>query len=201
MATRTAICNRALARIGEAALQSEAAEEAAPILALYDSAVAIGLSLGGCSFALAIRQLSRDALKPKGRWAYRFQLPAESLEGPRAIFDSEDATQPFNDWELMDDGVYTDAETIWAKVKVAPSPQLWSPLFTEAITVYLASLLCSSMKENFDQAQVYYQQAMGDPRAPGDYGLFGRARAGDTAAQPSGRMMTTRSSPLIAARR
>lgn len=200
MATRIAICNRALVRIGEAPLQSEVSDEAEAVLPLYDSAVEVGLGLGAMSFAMALRRLARDAIKPAGRWLYRFQLPAESLEGPRALYDSETATQPFTRWELMDDGIYTDAEEIWARVRVTPSPQLWSPLFTEGVVVYLASMLAGSMKENSDLAQTLYVQAMGDPRVPGDMGLFARARALDAASQPSGRLMTTTASPLIAAR-
>lgn len=201
MVTRIAVCNRALVRIGEAPLQSEVADGAEAVLLLYDSAVETALGLGDFSFATAIRQLSRDAIKPKGRWLYRFQLPAESLEGPKAIFDREDGTIPFTGWELFDDGIYTDTETLWAKVRIAPSPQLWTPLFTEGVVVYLASLLAGSMKENLDAASTLYAQAMGDPRVPGDMGLIGRARARDTASQPSSRLMTTTASPLIAARR
>lgn len=200
MVTRIAVCNRALVRIGEAPLQSEVADGAEAVLLLYDSAVETALGLGDFSFASAIRQLNRDATKPKGRWLYRFQLPAESLEGPKAIFDREDATTPFTRWELTDDGIYTDVETIWAKVRIAPSPQLWTPLFTEGVVVYLASLLAGSMKENMDAAATLYAQAMGDPRVPGDMGLLGRARARDAASQPAGRLMTTQASPLIAAR-
>jgi len=201
MVTRIAVCNRALVRIGEAPLQSEVADGAEAVLLLYDSAVETALGLGDFSFATAIRQLNRDATKPPGRWTYRFQLPAESLEGPKAIYDDETASQPFTAWELYDDGIYTDAETLWAKVRIAPSPQIWTPLFTEGVVVYLASLLAGSMKENMDAAGALYAQAMGDPRVPGDMGLIGRARARDTASQPSGRLMTTTASPLIAARR
>lgn len=171
------------------------------MLPLYDSAVEVGLGLGAMSFAMALRRLARDALKPTGRWLYRHQLPAESLEGPRALFDSETATTPFTRWELLDDGIYTDAEEIWARVRITPATQLWSPLFTEGVVVYLASMLAGSMKENAEMAQAYYAQAMGDPRVPGDLGLFARARALDASSQPSGRLMTTTASPLIAARR
>lgn len=200
MVTRIAVCNRALVRIGEAPLQSEVADGAEAVLLLYDSAVETALGLGDFSFASAIRQLNRDAIKPKGRWLYRFQLPAESLEGPQAIFDREDASTPFTRWELYDDGIYTDAEIIWARVRVVPSPQLWPPLFIEGIVTYLAGLLAGSMKENFDQQQAYTVLALGDPRVPGDMGLIGRARSRDAASQPTKALMTTSASPLIAAR-
>ena len=77
MATRIAICNRALVRIGEAPLQSEVSDEAQAVLPLYDSAVEVGLGLGAMSFAMALRRLARDGLKPGGHWLYRHQLPAE----------------------------------------------------------------------------------------------------------------------------
>lgn len=200
MATRIAICNEALASIGELPLQTEAADNAAPVLLLYDRAVRQITGSGSFSFTRVLRRLARDTASPDGPWTYRFQLPAEQLEGPQAIFDSETATIPFLRWELRDNGVYADVEELWARVRIQPSPAIWPPLFREAVTTLLSSHLALSMKDDKDLAQLLYRVAMGDPAIPGDMGLCGKARVMDTQAQPSKRLMQG-TSPLIAARR
>lgn len=206
MSTRIEICNAALARIAAEVLQSEDAAGADQVLRLYDDTVRFLVGLKRWRFATRTVLLSRVADAPAaGFWKFQHKLPNDRIGLPDALFDKSRADsgiaggRAFTDFELGEDVVLTDAETIYCRYRVIPAITMWPALFRECVTVLLASHLAGAVNENHGQRDALRQEVLGDPRVPGALGLVGKASSFDAQSSPS-RIVDGSGGPLINAR-
>lgn len=201
MTTRLDIIQRALTRIRANPLQSEEGADAARMISLYTGALHLLLGMSDWTFATRTVELARRTDVPPS-WTYQFALPADRIAPPigvyRALADIP-AGRPFVDYELAGDVLLTNAEQVFVRYKREPAPAETSLMFRECLVSLLASELAVYKFEDDEQRLQLRQEALGDPRVPGAFGLVHAARTEDARSKPSAVLMAG-GGPLIEAR-
>lgn len=197
---RIDIINRALVSIGARALQNEQASGGASRVLEYDTLIPSLLACYPWSFASSVRQLARLTEPPAQHWRYQFQLPADRIGPPRAIFESKDQARAVQAFELTADRVLTDASELWARYLANVQPGLWSPMFLELAVKALQAEYAFSVREDTALRSRLREEVYGPPSQPGIGGLLGRVRQMDAQSKPSQPVAGGRH-PLIDVRR
>lgn len=185
MTDRITMLNRALLRIGAEPLVTEADPGAPVHLAVYDS-VLERFGAHSWSFFKVTRKLARLSATPDALWTYAFQLPADRIGAPRAIYPSADtARQPTTNYDLIGDQLLTDFPDIWATTLRLVGYERWPGDFREAFITALMAELALSVREDRALHDRLYAKAFGTPQQMGMGGLFGAALDNDSQAIPS----------------
>lgn len=185
MTTRIEIINRALERIGEDPLVSDAGPGAGPYLAVYQSMLEM-FAAQPWSFGMTTRRLPRLSAKPQQHWQYAFNLPADMAASLRAVYPSADGRTPTTAYDIEADGrLLTDHPEIWVKVRAITNPARWPGDFREAFTLGLMSEYALTIREDRPLRDKLRQDAFGSPSDGGVGGMLGAALANDNQALPS----------------
>lgn len=185
MTTRIEMINRALQRIGEDPLQSEAVPGAGPYLAVYQSMIEL-FAAQPWSFGMTTRRLPRLSLRPEQHWTYAFQLPAAMMASLRAVYPSAECRTPTTSYDIEADGrLLTDHPDVWIKYRSIADPARWPGDFREAFTLGLMSELALTIREDRQLRDKLRQDAFGSPSDGGVGGALGTALANDNQALPS----------------
>lgn len=189
------ICNRALQRIGEPALQSETAPKADRVLRIYRDAAETLLGWRPWSFSLDTVELSKAAAGAADQgYAWRYTLPSGRIGPPRAIYDRLGG-DPFTRWRLVGGVLLSDADQLWCEYQLAPEPTDWAPLARQALISLTASRLAFSLQEDAGKAKLLYAEVFDR-----ETGLAVNAARVDAQGKPSQGVMGD-GGPLVAARR
>lgn len=205
---RVDIINRALARIGEAAVQfdSEQDEEASELVWTYNSRIENTLAVYPWRSTLRTGQLVRGTIPALSSWTYAYLLQAGRIGPPRRVWQS----LTLSDANLLklyalgldDEGrpsILTNAEIVVAEDQQSLPPSLWDAPLRELIIQDLAAVYALQVASNRDMAAGLREAAWGstDNRVQGQFFLAKRA---ESTASPS-RVATLEDGPLLAARR
>lgn len=151
------ICNRALARIGEASISALDEDTNAAIACSkeYEPTVREALTTpGGVPFQwrFAMKQLGLSLLEdaPAARWSYAWQVPPDCLVVRGAFVG--DGPIMFDRYEDM---IYCDHNTgVVLEYTRRPDEDQWPPYFTPGVVRDLATRLALSLRDSGDKARV-----------------------------------------------
>ena len=122
--TDISICSDALILLGSTTISSfsEGTDLASACSRLYPDLRDTLISRYPWSWSLKKVKLARLATAPINEWKYAYQLPGSILTGVIALFSSGSASANSLNygWELYDDQVYTNLETVYIDVTVMP---------------------------------------------------------------------------------
>lgn len=185
MSLRIEMLNRALLRIGANPLVNEQDPAAPQHLAVYDS-VLERMASHPFSFFKAVRRLARLTERPSpSHFAYAFQLPADRVAAPRAVYADERMRQPVTDYDIEGDRLLCGYEQIWLAYAVLRGPERWPGDFRECFTTALMAELALSVREDRSLHDRMWVKAFGSPGQNGIGGLFALALENDSQATPS----------------
>lgn len=184
---RITIINRALARIGCLAIQSEAAPGPAgvEVLATYDAVLEDLLSKYPWHFTKRFEALSKETAQPPLGWKSQFILPPDRLALPRAYFDSATSTQPLQRFQVAEARVYTMTGVLFAEIQIKPEPSAWPGYFRELQTLCCAAEYALEVREDPSLRNQLRRDAYGPPEYQGEGGQFKVAADLDAQAMPS----------------
>lgn len=197
--TRIDIIDAALLRIGAEPVQTENTPEAETHIAIFDSVTGFCLSSSPWTWNTIIRNLPRLSAPPARYWTYQFELPADMLGTPRALYDSSSCERPFTRWEVMDGRIATDAANVWLEMDKRSLPSVWPGYFVELIQVALMAEFALSIREDSTMRERLMQQAFGTPSEMRQGGLMGIALGIDAQSKPSP-TLNLGANPLLSAR-
>lgn len=183
MTTRLQLIQRAQVRIGDEPIGAEDDPGADTHVAIYDSVVADLLSRHAWSFATTTRQLTRLVVEPPAHWTYYYQLPSEMIGAPWNVYDSDTRRVPFTAFEIAENRIGTDAETVWLRFSKQADPGIWPGYFSSLVTTVLMAELALSVREDAEMHTALTAKAFGPPEANGRGGMWKEALLADVMAQ------------------
>jgi hypothetical protein len=184
---RVTIINRALARIGCRAIQSELEPGPAGIevVATLDSVLEDLLSKYPWHFTRRFAGLSRLDVEQTLGWRSAFMLPPDRLALPRAYFDSASSDRPVQRLQLAGDRVLADAWTLFAEYQVKPPVIDWPGHFRELVVLALSAEYALEVREDPQLRNALRRDAYGVPEMQGEGGQFKVSADLDAQAQTS----------------
>jgi hypothetical protein len=179
---KTAICNLALALVGEKSITSIDDESRVAELCSvnWDAARDAVLEARPWSFAIVRRSIAAAGAAPDWGPTKRFPLPATVLRALQASDGAED----LDDWRVEDRHVLTDYE---GPVKVrsieqVEDPAKFSPGFVQALAAYLAYVLAVPITESRTlKADLWQEYQLRVKEAGALDGMQGRSKQSMTA--------------------
>ena len=184
MTTRVEQINTALLRIGANPLQSDTAAGAEPFVAIYTGVMA-RLSAHPWTFYRRMRRLVQLALPPEILWAYAYQLPADRIGPPRALYWDTRSRTPLTEYDIQGDQVLCDQPQLWADIPLISDAVLWPGDFQELQQVALMAEYALSVREDRALHDRLYQKAFGSPGQNGMGGLLASCLENDAQATPA----------------
>jgi hypothetical protein len=184
---RVTIINRALARIGCLAIQSEAEPGPAgvEVVKTYDAVLEDILSKYPWHFATRFEALSRETDTPPLGWTSQFLLPPSRLALPRAYYDSATSMAPLLRFQISENRVFTATSVCFAEFQISPPPAQWPGYFRELMVLCLAAEYALEVREDPSLRAQLRRDAYGPPEYQGEGGQFKIAADLDTQAMPS----------------
>lgn len=154
------IYNAALAKIGSNRLEQlndtdEPGAVGSLCRLLLPQVLELALDYAPWSFALSRAELHETSFKSRnGRFPYSFDLPDDLIRPVR--LGADDPGLPFiiEGRKLL--SPVPQAELLY--VKRLESPEHWTPTFTQAIVLGLASELCPALLNDLSRQQLYRQE-------------------------------------------
>jgi hypothetical protein len=150
MATRTEICNQALALLGESPITSYDADNTAvagACRAFYPSARDACLRDHPWGFAKLRVQLAEAATTPVYGWDHQHILPADYIR----LLHVENVSK--DEWEVEGRMVLSDLATVKCQYIRRVAEGEFDPLFEKALAAYLASELSYPITESNTKGQ------------------------------------------------
>lgn len=182
MATnQLAIVNFALVTDGIGPLQSltDGSAKADAVSAIWVRLTEQLLAEHPWSFTKQLVQLSRHTTAPPTRWKYKFDLPADAVSVLAAYTSSAVGATQIDRYEILEDGLYTDAPTVFVLYQFAAEIDRWTPPFIAVLQHALAAAFAESLTDDAAKHDRHYAIAFGTPAEGRQGGLMGRAKAID----------------------
>lgn len=118
-------------------------------------------------------------------WRYGFAMPGGRLSAPRRVMiDPRRPDDPFRDYAIEENAIYTDRAPLWAAFTVRADPLAWSPAFRLAVITICAADLCVPITHDRALAADLIVKGMGTPEENGRGGQLGQAIAKDISGAP-----------------
>lgn len=157
MASDIEIASNALVRIGAPPISSFTEGGASGIVAgnLYEPTLRALLTDHRWRFASGKRQLAQLTASPLNEWQYAYQLPSDMIMMFRVY--------PATDYEIFEDKLYSNNNTIEVDYLFRCGEELFSPYFQLALEYKLASEFALTVTSNRSLAETYelkYIEAM-----------------------------------------
>lgn len=200
MPTRLEMIDNALVRMGEEPLGDETAPGADTHLGVWFAVTGHILGVNPWSFNTVTRRLARLSEPPAMFYAYQFQLPADMLGAPRAVYDSATLKVPLTEWEILDGVLCANAADLWLKMDKQPEPARWPGYFVELVTRVMMSEFALSIREDPVLRERLRTECFGTASELGTGGLMGQAMTLDSQGKPSPKIQMG-SDPFTSARR
>lgn len=197
MTTRLEIIQQCQARIGDEPILSEADAGAQTHLAIFDAVRDDLLSRYPWTFATVIgRRLVRLTVTPEAHWQYYYQLPSDMLGAPRALYQDAINRRPFTNFDITENRVATDAESLWISYTRRADPVIWPGYFRELVNRVIMAEMALSIREDSVMFERFHQVSFGSPGQMGEGGLMAQAKNMDSQSHGSV-ILTEGSNPLI----
>lgn len=187
--TDISICSDALTLLGASTISSfsEGTPAATACSRLYPDLRDTIISRYPWSWSMKKVKLARLATAPLNEWKYAYQLPGGILTGVQAIFDSgSDGARSINSgWEIYEDQVFTNLETVYIDYQQTVSEADMPPYFVRLLRTAMAAELAIIITDQASKADFFRSQAFGTPMENGRGGLFREAANIDSRSQLS----------------
>jgi len=193
------ICVQALSRLGQSAIDSfdDGTPNSITCANTYPDFRLAMLNAYPWKFATAERQLAQVAgVDPIG-FEFFYQLPAEALDAPEALYSDIDRTR-IKHYEIIGNQVKSDHPEVFARFQINVEENFWPPAYTIFVVEAYAAVLAVPVTEEQSLANRLERAAWGDT-ALRNGGLFAVAKRID-ARRSSQRSMLEDGGPLIRAR-
>lgn len=185
--TDISICSDALILLGSTTISSfsEGTDLASACSRLYPDLRDTLISRYPWSWSLKKVQLARLATAPLNEWKYAYQLPGSILTGVIALFSSGSASANSLNygWELYDDQVYTNLETVYIDYQTTIAESDLPVYFVRMLRTALAGELAIPVTDQTQKADYFRAMAVGTPGESGRGGLFREAANIDSRGQ------------------
>lgn len=185
MVTRLDIVNAALARIGANVHDADDELEAPENLKIFDSQFHYLLTRSDWHFATLTRQLGQISTPPGQHWTYAYQLPADMIGAPRAVYASGEDRATTAAYQLQGDHLLTDEPKIWLRFIFEPELRFLPGYFREVLEMALMAEFALSVREDGVLRARLREEVFGPPSHGGDGGKLGEAMNLDAQAKPS----------------
>ena len=193
------ICVQALSRIGQTAIDSfkDGTPNSITCANTYPDFRLAMLNHYPWKFATAERQLTQLTGDPPLGFEFFYQLPAEALDAPEALYSDTSKTRIKN-YEIIGNKVKTNLPECFARFQVDVPENFWPPAYTIFVIEAYAAALAVPVTEEQSLANRLERSAWGDT-ALRNGGLFAVAKRID-ARRSTQRSMLEDGGPLIRAR-
>jgi hypothetical protein len=193
------LANEALRKLGEMSITSldEGTDLAETVNLLQVPLTTHLLTCHPWRFTMQKAQLARLSETPVNEWQYTHAKPAGCIM-LRALYPSGAVgAQPLREFELFDDRILSNVETLWADFQTDKDPATWPAYFRALATNALAAEFAIPVGASASAADLYGRRAFGTPQEIGEGGLMRQAKRLDSQQQPPQQI---RDFPLAAAR-
>lgn len=135
---------------------------------------------------LVKRRLNRLTDTPVSEWKYAFQLPADRLAGPRAVFTTDEQSAPtLKEYDIYQDHVYCNEPAIWIDYQ-ANQNEAKDPPYVQTLMVYvMAARLAEPLTDDSSKGERWETMAYGSPAEKQMGGYFETAKNLDSQQRPS----------------
>lgn len=193
------ICVQTLSRIGQVAIDSfeDGTPNSITCANTYPDFRRAMLNIYPWKFATAERQLSQIAGADPLGFEFLYQLPAEALDAPEALYSDTSKTR-IKHYEIIGNQVKSNNPEVFARYQVDVPENFWPPTFTIFVVEAYAANLAVPVTEEQSLANRLEIAAWGNT-ALRNGGLFAAAKRID-ARRSSQRSMLEGGGPLIQAR-
>ena len=137
-------------------------------------------------YTIAKRRLARLTDTPVSEWLYAFQLPADRMAGPRAVFTSDQrGAQTLKQYDIYQDHLYANDPEIWIDYQ-ANQNESKDPPYVQTLMVYvMAARLAEPLTDDSSKGERWETMAYGSPAEKQMGGYFETAKALDAQQRPS----------------
>lgn len=170
------ICSDALLMIGAAPISSfnDGSDGASICDRLYPDLRDQALMAYPWSFSFKKTQLARLVTTPTNEYRYQYQMPADRLGAPRAVYNSSGLNQyPITEYRIMGANVLTNEEIIYVDYQYSLPESEMPVWFVQFLKYLMAAHIAFPMTDQLDKAEYYKVMAVG---TPGDNGRGGYMR-------------------------
>jgi len=185
--TKEELCNQAFTLLGAGQLISfdDGTNEGDIAAALYGSVRDSVLTSYVWRCTRKKAALSRFSAGPANEWRYRFQLPSDMLDGPRAVFISDRVgATPIAEFEIFHSReLYADQPEVWIDYMIRPDINDWPPYLYSLMQYALAAEFAEPATDQTSKADYWRTVAWGGPTEGGKGGYSRTARNLDAQGQ------------------
>lgn len=170
------ICSDALLMIGSASISSfnDGSDGASICDRLYPDLRDQALMAYPWSFSFKKTQLARLVTTPTNEYRYQYQMPADRLGAPRAVYNSDGLNQfPITKYRIMGANVLTNEEIIYVDYQYSLPESEMPVWFVQFLKYLTAAHIAFPITDQLDKAEYYKVMAVG---TPGDNGRGGYMR-------------------------
>ena len=178
--TKLSICSDALIMLGASPLSSfsEGTDSAQVCDRLYDDIYETVLAMYPWNFSYRKEQLARTTSTPVTEWKYEYQLPSSSIgSGVRALFTTTSTgARPVNEgWEILEDKLLTNLETVYVDFQFRPSEAVLPTYFIQLLKYWMAWHIAEPVTDQITKGDYYKTLAVGAPSENNRGGAFRQA--------------------------
>lgn len=185
--TGVTICSDALLLLGAKAISSfnDGTDESSVCDRLYPDIRDSTLVMYPWSFATKKIGLAQLLTAPGSVWRYAYQLPGDSLAGPRAVYETNAVgAHPRSDYELQGDQLLTNMPAVYIDYQYSVGEFAMPKYFVQLLKYMVAWHIAEAITEQQDKATKWRQVAVGDAGENGRGGFFRTATQIDAQGQP-----------------
>lgn len=164
--TDVAICNKALILLGVSTINSftDDNDRASVCSETYPIILDALLGMTDWRFATGKAQLSQLVSAPVNKWTYAYNLPADYVAGPWAVYNSSAVgAVPVKEWEIFEKKLYADYAAVYIDYRFRPSEANFRPYFVHLLVLALAAAMAPSLTDKDELAVEYNERAFGVP--------------------------------------
>lgn len=187
--TDVTICSDALVMLGAAAITSltDGSDTADACNRLYPDLKNHLLTVYPWTWSVKKVQLSANVTDPVNEWDNAFDLPADIIGSPIAVFDSSSSgIHPRRyGWEIYGTQLFTNLDTVYIDYQATVTEANMPAYFVRFLRVALASEIAMVVTDQISKAEYYRAQAYGSPGESGRGGLLREAMNTDSRGKPS----------------
>lgn len=167
MTTDVAFCNQALNLIGAGVIASfeEGSDKSLTCALQYERVVTTLLTMTPWSFCKKKRRLSRLSKEPVNGYEYQYQLPADALSGPYAVYNSSaiGAIPMQTGWAIFGSAIMSNEQEIYIDYLQRVDESKFPVWFGSLLVLALAGAFAKAITDQNDLAIEYNQRAFGPP--------------------------------------
>jgi hypothetical protein len=167
MATSIEHCNRALNLIGSSPIASfqEATDKSSTASAQYETTLNMLLAMAHWRFASKKVQLARLLASPVSYWQYAYQMPADMIAGPDAVYNTSvvGASPIVTGYDIFERTLMTNEAAIYVDYRYRPLESNFPAWFGSLLELALAAKFAKGVTDQDDLAKEYFARTFGTP--------------------------------------